>query len=132
MSAMQRNKGKAGEREVAAILKELTGKDVRRRVRQHEGDSDLEGLPGWCVECKRYSNAAPALMASWWTQAVRQAQRTGTWPVLFYRLNRQGWRCVWPSDLHTGRRPVSALFEDALQSDPLTWWRMCKDLKPQP
>lgn len=47
MSAMQRNKGKAGERELTGLLRDLTGWDVQRRVRQHDGDSDLVGVPGW-------------------------------------------------------------------------------------
>ena len=128
MSAMSRNKGHAGERELAALLYRLTGHDVRRRVRQHQGDSDLEGLPGWSVECKRYRSAAHADVVDWWTQAVTQADRAGTMPVLFYRLDRHAWRCVWPADLHTGRLPVSGGFDDALTSDPLTWWRMCKGL----
>lgn len=130
MSAMQRTKGQAGERELAALLSELTGHDVRRRVRQHQADCDLEGLPGWSVECKRYRSAAPCDVADWWEQAARQADRDRTWPVLFYRLDRQAWRCVWPADLHTQRRPVSGLFEDTLTSDPLTWWRMCRAVKP--
>lgn len=46
MSAMQRNKGKAGEREAAELVREHTGWDVRRRVRQHDGDSDLTSAPG--------------------------------------------------------------------------------------
>ncbi len=52
MSAAQREKGKRGEREVAGIIKTLLGVDVRRRVRQHEGDSDLEGIDGWVIEVK--------------------------------------------------------------------------------
>ena len=62
MSAMSRTKGQAGEREVAAIIRELTGHDVRRHVRQHAGDADLAGLPGWSVECKRYRAVTPGLM----------------------------------------------------------------------
>ena len=46
MGAMQRTKGQTGEREAAALIRDLTGWDVRRRVRQHDGDSDLEGVPG--------------------------------------------------------------------------------------
>jgi hypothetical protein len=57
MSAMQRNKGKTGEREVAAIVRELTGWDVRRRVRQHDGDSDLEGVPGEHEHRSRWADA---------------------------------------------------------------------------
>ena len=94
MSAMQRNKGKAGEREIAALVRDLTGWDVRRRVRQHGGDSDLEGVPGWSVEVKRHRTATRGEMAVWWGQTTAQA---GTLlPVLFYRADRADWRAVWP------------------------------------
>lgn len=94
MSAMQRTKGKAGEREIAALVRDLTGWDVRRRVRQHDGDSDLEGVPGWSVEVKRHASASRADIARWWQQAVAQAG--AALPVLFYRADRAAWRAVWP------------------------------------
>ena len=97
MSAMQRNKGKAGEREIAAIVRDLTGWDVRRRVRQHDGDSDLEGVPGWSVEVKRHATAARGDIRAWWEQARRQAN-AGQVPVLFFRRDRDEWRAVWPID----------------------------------
>jgi len=91
---MSRNKGKAGEREIAALLRDLTGWQVARRVRQHDGDSDLEGVPGWSVEVKRHARAARADVAAWWRQAVEQAG--SALPVLFYRQDRDEWRAVWP------------------------------------
>lgn len=94
MSNSQRTKGKAGEREIAAIVRDLTGWDVRRRVRQHDGDADLEGIPGWVPEVKRHKAAGRAEIASWWRQAVAQA--ASAMPVLFYRLDRDSWRAVWP------------------------------------
>jgi len=94
MGAKSRNKGKAGEREAAALLRELLGIDVRRRVRQHDGDSDLLGVPGWVVEVKRAKSATPAVVGAWWVQAKEQAGRD--WPLLLYRLDRQPWRAVWP------------------------------------
>lgn len=99
MSAMSRNKGKAGEREIAALVRDLTGHDVRRKVRQHDGDSDLEGIPGWSVEVKR---AAKPEMSAWWLQTVEQARRGRAKPVLFYRLDRQQWRARWPLCLLVG------------------------------
>lgn len=93
MSAMQRRKGQAGENEAAALIREHTGLDVRRRVRQHEGDSDLEGIPGWSVEIKR---AKRAELSAWWLQAVEQARRARAKPALFYRLDRGQWRVRWP------------------------------------
>lgn len=109
MSAMQRTKGKAGEREVAALIRDLTGWDVRRRVRQHDGDSDLVGVPGWSVEVKRRRVAGRAEIAAWWRQTVEQATRVAIdpanattariarlLPVLFFRVDRDQWRAVWP------------------------------------
>ena len=96
MTAMSRNKGKAGEREIAAILAEHLGAAVKRRVRQHEGDSDLEGVPGWCIEVKRYARATRGDIAGWWGQACAQADGAGGLPVLFWRVDRDGWRAVWP------------------------------------
>lgn len=102
MTAMQRNKGKSGEREIAAIIRDLTGWDVRRRVRQHDGDSDLLGCPGWAVEVKRHKSAQRGEIRAWWRQTVAQAAtlaKSGPepdLPVLFYRRDRDDWRAVWP------------------------------------
>ncbi len=94
MGAMSRTKGKAGEREVAALLRDLTGWQVARRVRQHDGDSDLDGVPGWSIEVKRHAHATRADIAAWWRQTAGQAG--SALPVLFYRRDRDEWRAVWP------------------------------------
>ena len=106
MSAMQRTKGQEGEREVAALIRDLTGWDVRRRVRNHANDSDLVGVPGWAVEVKRHKTAGRAEIAGLWRQTCKQAttphgasdegKATVCIPVLFYRLDRDQWRAVWP------------------------------------
>ena len=75
-------------------MRELTGWDVRRRVRQHDDDSDLEGVPGWSVEVKRHRTATRGDLARWWAQAVTQAG--ALLPVLLYRADRAQWRAVWP------------------------------------
>lgn len=110
MTAMQRTKGKAGEREIAALIAALTGWDVRRRVRQHDGDSDLTGIPGWAAEVKRHKAAPRAQIARWWAQAEAQATQASAAPedaptaqmrpVLFYRSDRADWRAVWPLAAH--------------------------------
>lgn len=91
---MQRTKGQQGEREVAGVIRDLTGWDVQRRVRNHAGDSDLVGVPGWSVEVKRHKAAGRAEIAGWWRQTCAQAG--DLLPVLFYRLDRDSWRAVWP------------------------------------
>ena len=54
MSRMSREKGKRGERELAALLR-CSGYDCRRGVQYQGGpDSpDVIGLPGIHIECKR-------------------------------------------------------------------------------
>lgn len=94
MSAMQRRKGQSGELEVCTLVRDLTGWDVRRTVRQHGGDSDLEGVPGWSVEVKRHRTATRGDLARWWQQTTTQAGEL--LPVLCYRTDRAEWRAVWP------------------------------------
>jgi hypothetical protein len=119
MSGMQRTKGQSGERELAALLSAITGLPIRRKVRQHDGDHDLEGLPGWAVEVKRHAAAPRASIASWWRQAVEQARRTDTKPVLFYRADRGPWRAVWaPID--------GSEYHDTTEADPALWWAMSR------
>ena len=79
MGSMSREKGKRGEREVAAIISDLLGVSASRRVRQHEGDSDILGVPGWSIEVKRCEQAAPADIRRWWAQAVSQALQADGW-----------------------------------------------------
>lgn len=129
MSASSRTKGQAGERELALLLSELTGFDVRRRVRQHEGDSDLTGIDGWSVEVKRYSSATQAQIEGWWHQAVQQARATKTLPLLCYRVDRGDWRAVWPAGVHLPHRPVPVEYGNTLTADPATWWAMVKHIK---
>jgi len=123
MSAKSRTKGKVGEREVGALIRDLTGWDVRRRVRQYEGDSDLEGIPGWCAESKRHARAGRAELAKWWTQAVDQASRVGQLPVLFFRVNRDAWRAVWPLAVVVGgERSTDWLQYDLTAETSIAGW----------
>jgi hypothetical protein len=101
MGMMQRRKGRSGEQEVAAILRDHLGLDIKRnwQAQSAEGGADLTGIPGWAAEVKlatRHNNA-------WWPQTVGQALRAGFAPVLIYRLTdgtRRGqpelekWRAV--------------------------------------
>lgn len=97
MGMKSRRKGAKGELEIAALIHSFTGWTIKRRVRQHESDSDLEGVPHWAVEVKRYSTATRADIATWWEQAKRQGLIERKTPVLFYRKDRDEWRAVWPA-----------------------------------
>jgi hypothetical protein len=130
MGAMQRMKGQTGEREAAALIRDLTGWDVRRRVRQHDGDSDLEGVPGWSVEIKRHASAGRADIRAWWAQAVAQAQRTGLLPVLMFRRDRDQWRAVWPVAVHLGLQAAEMWtgYEWAVEGSPEAWSAVAREI----
>lgn len=96
MSKMQREKGSRGERELFALLTEQLGVTVTRNLSQTRGGgADSLNVEGWAIECKRCEALS---IASWWTQATRQAEATGRKPALFYRQSRKPWRAVL--DLH--------------------------------
>ena len=83
-----REKGAAGERELANILKEH-GYDTRRGQQfcGANGDADVVGLPGIHIECKRVERLD--LYAAM-EQAERDS-REGETPVVMHRKNRQDW-----------------------------------------
>lgn len=83
-----RNKGAAGERELAAKLREYGYKC--RRGQQYSGangDADVVGLPGVHIECKRVEklNLYDAM-----AQAVEDASGDET-PAVFHRKNNRDW-----------------------------------------
>lgn len=102
MSAMSRTKGQSGEREIAGVIRDLTGWNAQRRVRQHDSDSDIEGVTGWCIEVKRHKAAQRSDIAAWWRQAVQQTVKASDIPVLFFRRDRDEWRAVWPAAVQLG------------------------------
>lgn len=83
-----RSKGKRGELELAAILREY-GFDARRGQQYcgAAGDADVVGLPGVHIECKRVErlNIDAAM-----EQAARDA-RPGEVPVVMHRRNGKPW-----------------------------------------
>lgn len=89
MGGMSRRKGAMNERALANYLKVTTGLDVRRRCRQHPGDSDLIGLGDWVIECKVQKVLR---LDAWWAQACEQTD--DGWPVLFWRKHGSSqWWC---------------------------------------
>lgn len=84
-----RNKGAAGERELANILKGY-GYEARRgqQFSGANGDADVVGLPSVHIECKRVEklNLEAAMQ-----QAIRDAKE-GEVPVVMHRRNREDWK----------------------------------------
>lgn len=83
-----RNKGAAGERELAAVLREY-GFDARRGQQYcgANGDADVVGLPGVHIECKRVEklNIDNAI-----EQAISDS-KNDEMPAVFHRKNRKKW-----------------------------------------
>ena len=90
-----RQKGAAGERELANLLKEY-GYDTRRGQQYSgiNGDADVVGIPGLHIECKRVEklNLDTAM-----EQSKRDA-REGEMPVVIHRKNRQEWKVTLSLD----------------------------------
>lgn len=91
-----RAKGKGGELELAAFLREH-GFEARRGV-QYTGGSDspdVVGLPGYHIECKRVENGN---LYTWLDQAKRDSSGTGKVPMVAHRRNRREWVVILPLD----------------------------------
>lgn len=86
------NKGKAGERELANILKTY-GYDTRRSQQfSGLGDSsaDVIGLPNIHIESKR-TEVGHGKTYEWLDQAQRDSKGTSNIPCVFHRKNRKEW-----------------------------------------
>lgn len=82
-----RNKGAAGERELSKIFQEYGYDTKRGYVFYHQ--SDVVGLPGIHIECKRVEklNVSNAMQQSV-NESITKADGI---PTLFHRKNREGW-----------------------------------------
>lgn len=90
MPKNSRAKGAAGERELAALLREAGFKDAKRgqQFSGLQGDADVvDALPGVHIECKRVErlNIDDAI-----EQSERDAKE-GEIPAVFHRKNRKKW-----------------------------------------
>lgn len=96
MGRSSRTKGASGEREVAAILRTYgyEGKRTAQLQTYAANDAaDVAGLPGHHIEVKRQERVC---MDEWCQQAERDAEKTGTIPVVIWRRSRQPWRVTLP------------------------------------
>lgn len=95
MAINSRQKGKAGELELAHIL-EGYGYETRRGVQYcgSNGDADVVGLPGIHIESKRVEN----LNISKAMQQAENDARDGEIPCVFHRKNREKWKVTMNLD----------------------------------
>lgn len=112
MGRMSREKGKVGEREIAARLKAAGFDEARRGVQYHggPGSADVVGLSNCHIEVKRTErfNLYGAL-----EQAVKDAAGAKT-PVVVHRQSRREWVAVLRLDdfleLYKGAYGIDAEF----------------------
>jgi hypothetical protein len=85
-----RTKGRAGEQEIARMLRQIPGlPEISRNLEQTaRGGADILSVPGVAIEVKRCETLC---LPRWWRQAVNQAQREHAIPVLVWRRNREAW-----------------------------------------
>jgi Holliday junction resolvase len=89
---MARNKGAAGERELAAILTDRLGFVVQRKLGQaRDGGDDIQ-IGKYRIEVKRRER----VQIDQWSEQVEQAAQAADVPVVIYRRNGQPWRVVVP------------------------------------
>jgi Holliday junction resolvase len=84
----KRNKGAAGERELAALLSEHLGFVVKRNLGQARDGADDLTVAQFRIEVKRQER----LQVDKWSEQVEACAQPGEVPVLMYRRNGQPWR----------------------------------------
>lgn len=84
----KRNKGAAGERELAALLSDHLGFVVKRNLGQARDGADDLTVQHFRLEVKRQEN----LRMDEWSKQVESCAQPGEVPVLVYRRNGQPWR----------------------------------------
>jgi Holliday junction resolvase len=84
----KRNKGAAGERELAGILKDNLGFEVKRNLGQARDGADDITIQKFRIEVKRQER----LQVDKWSEQVESCSKVGEVPVLMYRRNGQPWR----------------------------------------
>lgn len=95
-----RNKGAAFEREIAAMLFDLTGITFKRNLEQSReaGHGDLNpDDPAWpfSLELKRYASGT-GCKPEWKAQAITAADKAGLIPAVVYKFDRREIRCSVP------------------------------------
>ena len=92
-----RAKGKAGELELARLLRNQGHIDARRGQQYSgaTGDADVIGVKGIHIECKRQEKVYDEM----WMKQAEDDARHGELPVVIYRRNREQWKVLIRQDL---------------------------------
>lgn len=98
MSNPQRDRGHRAEREVAAILSDLLGVTVRRKLQEGRLDDggDLEGLVDTCAQVKNYVDILRAIREALADLPAQMAASGSTHGVAFIRRPGGRYMAVMP------------------------------------
>ena len=81
MGLKSRTKGKSGEREIAALVRDLTDWDVKRRVRQYEA---IRGWRPWELSTGPATDEGKAVASQ---NALKRGLRSAEWLADLKRVN---------------------------------------------
>lgn len=89
MSARERTKGAAWEREVARLFRDAIGCDAHRGAQSRAGRDgpDVTGVPGFWIECKHQANPRAAAALRQATSCAAEAE-SHAWPIAVIKANR--------------------------------------------
>jgi hypothetical protein len=85
-----RNKGAGAERELATLLTEALGVEIKRKLGQaREGGDDMQ-VGKFRIEAKRHENLA----VMQWVRQIEACCAEHHVPLVVFRQSNQEWRCV--------------------------------------
>ena len=92
MGRASQRKGRAGELELAEVLRGYGYPVEAGRAVSYGEVPDVSGLPAVHIECKRCQQLR---ISEWMQQATQDAEKfqDGA-PVVFHRKDREGWLCT--------------------------------------
>ena len=100
MTSRQQSKGDRAERELAAIIHDLTGWNVRRKLGAGRSDDtgDLDGIPDTTAQAKNYTDLLRAIRECLHDLPTQQANAGTTHAVGFVRRRGGQWVAVMNLD----------------------------------
>jgi hypothetical protein len=96
MTSPQKDRGDRGEREIAALIADLTGWKVRRKLGAGRADDtgDLDGVPNTTVQVKNYADTMRGIREALADLPTQQANAGTTHAVAFVRRRGGQWVAV--------------------------------------
>lgn len=110
-----RAKGKRGELELAAWLRNHGYPEARRGVQYNgaDGSADVIGMPGYHIEVKRVEKTA---IEDWLKQAEKDS-RENEIPIVFHRRNGEEWKITLRAEDFIKKMPYEGIWCEREDND---------------